>query len=428
MRYSITNIQYLIFTTFIALFFPQFLSSTGLLLEWILTGLLLLLSICFFVSYRNKIKISTGSLIISTLFLFLLFISVARSFDIFIFNDLFELIKPVYFFSFFLVGYNINWTIKKVEYFFNCLMSFLCFASVFGIFESLTDIGNTIAHTVYKDLRGGVQYKAVFSFISPYTFASVLILPLFYYLFKLIQLKKGKIKNSIFLSLFFVCFVLTQSRTTFICLIFVFIFLFVNMFVSNWIPFRKIFIRLFIFIIAFVALSIPFLIPFAEKNLSYLYIGLDVVIRNISDFDFQTFIYSSPSISNRYEQLMFAIEKQGVFPFLGCGIGKALFMPESFYAMYYYRVGLLGVLIHFAFLVYAIYCAYYIGKKYTLINKDSNMNFILILCSIAVYFASFFITYFSSAVNDQTRSGFIFYVLIGMLCHCKKRFKQNNCI
>lgn len=407
---------------FIALFFPQFISYTGLLFEWILTGLLFFLSVNFLFLFKNETKINRNALIISIVFLLLLFISIIRSLDVLIFSDLFELAKPIYFLTFFLVGYNIDWTYKKITYFFSYLMLFLCIGSIIGIFESLHDIGNTITNTVYKAHREAVQYKAVFSFISPYTFGSILILPVFYYLFRLIQLKDERIKNFVCFSIFLTCFLLTQSRTIFISFVLMFIVLFFIMLTSCWIPFRKKFIKILIFIIIFLIVSIPFLISFAEEKLPYLYVGLDIVIRNISDFNFQSFIYSSPSISNRYEQLMFAIEKQGYFPFVGCGIGKAVFMPESFYAMYYYRVGLLGILIHFAFLSYAIYCAYDIGKKYTLMHK--NTIFIIILCSIAVYLISFFFNYFSSAVNDQTRSGFIFYVLLGMLCFYKKKINK----
>jgi hypothetical protein len=56
-------------------------------------------------------------------------------------------------------------------------------------------------------------------------------------------------------------------------------------------------------------------------------------------------IGKNQSASIRTEQIQWAI-KNNKFIFAGAGIGKNVRMLESFYSLYYYRYGLIGVLLY----------------------------------------------------------------------------------
>jgi hypothetical protein len=359
----------------------------------------------------------------------LLVISVLRSFDILIINDLFELGKPVYFFLFFTLAYSIHWTNSKVIKYFSALMFMLLIGALIGIGEGTTNIVEELTSIIYKEKRAGWIHKAIFSFISPYTFATVLLLPIFYNFIKMIQPKnKSFITDMLKLFIFLLCFILTQSRTIFISFVLTLVILFLFILFNKWYPARNKIIIFFIVLITIIIFSIPFMVLYAQKNLTYLYGGLNVVIKNLNNFNLEKFIYSTKSISHRYEQIMFAIEYQDSIPLIGVGIGKALLMPESLYAMYYYRMGLIGICIHFGIIFYTVYWAFYFTKIYTKSRfvNDNYFSLAAIFFAVVIYFISFVFDYLSSAINDQTRSGFIFYVLIAIVCFYKKHNRLRS--
>jgi hypothetical protein len=427
---DIKDVDFLILVTLVTLFFPLFQPYAGLLLEQVLT--LLLTGIGFFFLLANrKRKIKRIALTISLIYMSLLIISVLRSLDILIINDLFELGKPLYFLMFFSIGYNIRWNNLKVIKYFSSLMMFLFIAALIGIGEAVNPLINAITSILYKDQRPVLTNKAVFSFISPYTFATVSLFPIFFYFVKIM-----KQKNLFFLCdlskflIFTLCLILTQSRTIFISFIITFIMFFILVFYNKWFPNRQKIITVIVIVVSIIVISIPFIVSFAENNLHYLYGGLNAIFSQLNNITVERFIYSSNSISNRFEQIVFAIEHQDKIPLIGVGIGKAILMPESFYAMYYFRTGLIGICIHFGLILYSIYWALYFSRIYATRGLKNKSNFLLtsIFFSIAIYFMSFFFDYLSSAVNDQTRSGFVFYVLVAILCFYKKHYKKMRII
>jgi hypothetical protein len=193
---------------------------------------------------------------------------------------------------------------------------------------------------------------------------------------------------------------------------------------NTWFPSRQIIIRIASILILSIILFFNFLASFAKSHLPYLYEGLNAVIKNFSSFSFNIFMNSSGSMSLRYKQILFAIEHQDKIPLIGVGIGKAILVPESFYALYFYRTGIIGIVMHFAIILYSIYWALYFSKTYTRLNAENNFMVTTIFYAIAIYFISFFIDYLSSAVNDQTRTGFVFYSLIAILSYYKKHYRK----
>jgi hypothetical protein len=175
-----------------------------------------------------------------------------------------------------------------------------------------------------------------------------------------------------------------------------------------------------------VLVLLPFIITFIHDRLGYLYNGLDVFFRSLKGFtvsDIERVIMWNRTLAIRYEQLLFAVEHQDKIPLIGIGIGKAVLMPESFYAMYYYRTGLIGISIHIGLLLYSIYWSLFFAKKYAWIKTGESKMLFNVFMAIAIYFISFFLNYFSSAINDQTRTGFIFYTLIAILVYYKNHYR-----
>jgi hypothetical protein len=422
------DVKLFIVFTFVTLFFPQFQVYVGLLFEQLLSfGLCFFSFILLLMNKGNRIRIK--AVFITLIYLLILFISVLRSLDILIINDLFELAKPIYFFSFFCLAYSIKWNNQKLLKYFSWLMFFLFIGALIGIGESVNSTINALTMTIYKDSRGVLSYKAVFSFITPYTFATVLLLPIMFYFIKILWPKdKYFLLNLVQLLLFLACFILTQSRTLLIGFVFMLLVFFVLVLCNKWYPYRRKLLAYFLMLFFLIRISIPFIVSFAESNLRYLYGGLNVLFKNMEGLDIERIVYSNPSTRNRYEQILFAVEHQDIIPLVGVGIGKAVLMPETFYAMYYYRVGLIGICIHFGIILYSIYWALYFAKRYSALNLKIVDNYILaaIFLSIAVYFISFFLNYLSSAVNDQTRSGCIFYTLIAIVCYYKNHYKAAS--
>ncbi|WP_342591105.1 O-antigen ligase family protein [Pectobacterium parvum] len=222
-----------------------------------------------------------------------------------------------------------------------------------------------------------------------------------------------------FFLLFLLCLLLTQSRTVFIALVLTMVLFTIYMILTNNFSAKNKYITMVIVFLIFLAICLPILIIYAKNNLEYLYNGLNLVYERLLNFHFNDFIYSSPSITSRYEQLMFVMNSIDQIPLIGVGIGKAVLMPESFYALYLYRVGVIGILMHVVMLILAFKKCSELAVKY---KYDVSLN--CFFMSFQFYLISLPFSYASSALNDQVRSGFIFYVLLGMVFKCSDNFKK----
>ncbi len=160
-----------------------------------------------------------------------------------------------------------------------------------------------------------------------------------------------------------------------------------------------------------------------STHFSYIYKGLEVVWVTLSERGIGEALYSTPSISLRLEQFQFALDAQDSIPLIGVAVGKAVLMPESLYALYLYRAGILGIIIHLALLIYLFFsskkCAKYFSEK-------NDIHMYSWFMAIHFYALSLPLSYFSSAVNDQTRTGFIFYFLIASTIYTKRKIYNNE--
>lgn len=388
-------------------YFPLFLDYAGLGIEYLLTlGLVVILGIEV-LNNRSSVR---SSLIISCVFLFLTLISLMRSLEFTVYRDVAEVVKPILFFVVFNYAVGLVHQENDLEKLSKNIIILFVSMALFGLLESRIGAVNHLASIIYKGSREPVQFKGVLSFISPYTFASLIILPIFFSISGMIFLR-GKLKYFIIFLISLFCLIFTQSKTVFLSFVFSLAIFPVVLLSKSWLPKRVSLLLYFVFTVFTLIITVPIILVYAEENLRYLYYGFNVVLSQVTTLDAQSIIYSTPSISNRYEQMMEVIKFQDVLPILGKGIVKELIYPESFYALYLLRYGIIGIIINFC-LIY-VFCKYSLNLAKTYSKKDRFLMCFFI--GLFIYGLSLPISYFSSAVNDQTRSGFIFYFLLGYL-------------
>lgn len=214
--------------TVVVLFFPQFQKFIGLAFEQLMTVAITVLLFLFF--FKDKYHTVFSSVFVSLVFLIIFLIDLLRSIDFLIINDFFEIIKPFSFFIYFFAGYSLLNEIEKTEYFL-WLMSLFYFIAILGIIEALfPPIGNIIS-LLYKDGRYVLKGKAVFSFISPYCLATILVLPIFYYF--LLFFAEKKIRNLFYFTVCLLAMFLTQSKTVFLGFVLTFLIMLITIFRSK---------------------------------------------------------------------------------------------------------------------------------------------------------------------------------------------------
>lgn len=418
-RYSYKPYQY-IFIMAIALFFPGMVSSFGLLLEQCLTMGLFLVGVVCIILYKPLLP--KGVLYISFLlyayFQIIITIDLLRSTDIIITSDFFEIAKPLYLYVFFIMPFCFMRTLHDVELVTKYLMIFCIILALFGIMEAWTKIGYDISTLLYKPIRDVLKNKAVASFIITYTFASFLVIPFFYYLTRFFSKKRFFNKDLIFLFLVLVCIFSTQSKTVFISiLITLFLYLFLCLLYSFSLNKKKIILTILVLIVS-LSVSLGVLASVFSEHFSYIYNGLDVVLTTLIDKGFINALNSTPSISLRVEQFEFALDAQDSIPLIGVAIGKGVLMPESFYALYLYRTGIIGIILHLSIVLYLFVSSYKCARFFA--NKN-NIHMYSWFMALHFYALSLPFSYFSSAVNDQTRTGFVFYFLIASTIFIRRR-------
>lgn len=419
----------------LVIFFPTFKAQLDLRFEQIF-----LFGLWFWILFDmldKPIKSNKNHypLLVLLVTLALLSISVLRGFEKTTgMRDLIELAKPLFFFTVFYYASLVVWDENNTPRFIKKLFKLLLLLSLYGVLEANVYLVNELSNVVYKDSRGAVQYKAVGAFIVPYVYAALVILPIFYYLMLLLIEDKKKIRNIIFFLVAVMAVVYSQSRTIFLSLMWSFFifFIYVSFFVSyEGKKFHLTLIASFLMLIGF------FYIVFENQineRFFYLYSGLSLLFDKLVAADLFVLITSSPSIENRYEQLRFAIDNQDLVSIIGVGIGKYLFMPESFYALNLYRIGLIGMLVHLAVIYFGIKRSYSnIRFEFKIRSKLSgelrrNQNIIIAFFSSAIiYFMSLPVSYLSSSINEQTRSGYIFYVTLAIVfAYSRKKVEYES--
>lgn len=336
-------------------------------------------------------------------------------------RDLLEILKPVFFISAFYLGSTVRWCLSSTYRFVIRLNMLFLGLALWGILESTTGLFNGIAVQLYKDTRSSLNFKAVGPFIVPYVYASIMLLPFFYNLASMLLKRRLFGMNCIYLILTFLAVILSQSRTVFLALVWGALIFALTILLAKDVPNRKRYLAVFLCAMAGMVIGAVLYYEEIRSNFSYLVIGLEVVVNKLLASGLSDLAAASPSIGNRYEQLLFAVESQDAIPLIGVGIGKYLFMPESYYALNYYRVGILGIVVHFAIISAAMYkCFSSLVVLIKEINPTASEASKKIVCAsffwgAAIYLCTLPVSYVSSAINEQTRTGFLFYLLLAVI-------------
>lgn len=403
--------------TLLILFTPQMQSYVGLALEQALTLGVTVMLFLYMVAQQKKTKQQLFT--IALIYLLFFVIDLLRSLKILIINDFFELIKPFSFSLYFMLGYSELSSIDDIFDFLEFFMKVLFIISVLGILESRVPAIDRVFLKLYKSNREVLYGKAVFSFISPYCFAALLIFPIFYSFFCFFALSKYKYLFYFFVFVF--TMLLTQSKTVLLGFVITFLIMVLIVLLNKWVLGRRQMIVIAFAIIAVVTITIPIIIKIAQEKFAYLYEGLSVFFKALKKMNLLAVMNAQPTTRLRYEQLMFAIDYQDTIPLIGVAIGKGILMPESFYALYLFRTGLIGITIHVTFVFFAAKKAFYVSKYfvYSDIDFEKKGKLSSFYFSLFIFFISLFFSYFSGTVTDTTRIGFCFYLLIGSLYSIK---------
>jgi hypothetical protein len=357
------------------------------------------------------LKFSNVSFIYFCLFFSLILFSILSDLlnNILIISDLYEIIKPIAFLLFYTFYRKANINIKILEERTkNMIIVVFLLLSIFCILEFFSpEIIRPISYFLYKRenlpvLRG----KAIGSFQQTYQYAFILLLPLVYSYTEL--LKKITVINICFFSIILFSFLLTQSRSMYItsgCAFLIILFL-------PYIYGKKIYVLLRVwFIVIFIA-ALILNIYFKYQNelriiFSYAINGLEAISEG-----------NNNSVNHRSGQIRWAVGHNSNV-IVGQGISKKIFFPESFYALYYYRYGMIGIIAYLLLPIVTAVTSYKIAKK-EYGNKISVFYF-----SLSVFYLITPIAILSSCHQDTAKISLLFYGLMGLVFHKNASIKQQ---
>lgn len=114
------------------------------------------------------------------------------------------------------------------------------------------------------------------------------------------------------------------------------------------------------------------------------------------------------SVNTRTEQIGWAIDHNSII-LIGQGISKKLFFPESFYALYYYRYGLIGII---AYLILPLLTA---ATSYKIAKKESSNKISIFYFSLSIFYLITPIGILSSCHQDTPKISLLFYGLMGLV-------------
>ena len=315
-----------------------------------------------------------------------------------VFSDYFELIKPIAFIMFFwFYRFSIFNSDEIIEQTYKALVIIYSFLTIFTLLAFIIpDTIRPLEFLLYK--RSSVPIlanKAIGSFSTTYHFAFFLILPLTYSF--ILLLKKPSVCHFIMFSLILVSMLLTQSRSMYLCSGLCILLSFCCPILHE--TRKQRFITFFI-IGCVIFIGIYLFIAFQEelyKNLTYAFEGLSA----ISDG-------GNNSVNIREQQINWALDNNSLL-LVGAGIGKGEIMLESFYSLYYYRYGIIGMVISLTLFIVTSY------KSYKIARNCSNDRNRIIFYALSVFYFLVPFSISSSCHMDSPKISFIFYGLMGLI-------------
>lgn len=367
--------------------------------------------------YRKSFDIS---LTLFALFVWLILLSLFRDRYFSGYRDFLEFYRPVYALGIFLLTFSIPWNTETLKRHvikpFKCIFIFMI---LYSLFEALSGpIGVSISTFLYKDSRSVLLNKATGSFGVTYYFGAFMIFPLSYYFFQTILIKQRRLVSLLLCLGCLAVILLSQSRTIFLSITCILLYIFFVYGFYYGLKRKVAFYSAFAAFGTVLAFSWPYILDYAKTNFGYLYSGLSFLIsKGIS-------ATGTGSANIRFQQLLWAWDHQDTIPLFGVGIGKGSdVLLESFYALYLYRYGLIGIFLYVLIALAFLILSY---RAYKLFYKIQRMDIACFFMAYHIFIVSLPVSSLSSVVTDQPRIALLYYGLGGILCRIAKDRTFNS--
>lgn len=327
-------------------------------------------------------------------------------------NDFLEILRPIGILLIFMYYNNSNLpinvvesqTLKMIYWTFLIICTYCILEFVFP--NPIRDI----SYVLWKRRSLPIlNNKAIGPFFQIYNAAYALLLPLFWSFIGMV--KNIDFKNLTFFVLNFLTLLLTQSRSMYICAAFG---LLLSIGISTNLKSSKSFFKMVTIIAIIIFIGFILFVTYQDdlrQNLGYAFTGFNSMLEG-----------NNNSVNTRENQISCAIENNK-FPLIGYGIGKSDILLESLYALYYYRYGLLGIILFISLTFYSGYISFKVSK----IMKDKFKYFYE---ALSVFFFVNPIGLSSSCHQDAPKTSLIFYGMMGLVFFryriLKKRNNKNN--
>lgn len=315
-------------------------------------------------------------------------------------SDYTEIIKP---FSFFLFYCFYRYSIIGVEELerktLRILFATFFFLCIWSIIEILfSDLFLNISYWLYRREELPVlKNKAIGSFAQTYQFGYILLLPFIYVYISF--LKRITLKCFLIFVIFLVTILLTQSKSMYVCaFLIIFCSAFLPLFYENGLS-------------AIRTLSLLGILIGALGVIYWIYQDELIVMFEYAIKGFRNILNgTSNSADARTDQLSWALQNNSLI-LIGGGIGKGEMMLESFYSLYYYRFGIIGISFYLL-MIFIVARKAYIVAKYERIIKMRIFYY-----SLFVFYLLTPIALASSCHQDTPKISFLFYGMIGLICN-----------
>jgi len=331
-------------------------------------------------------------------------------------SDTLELYKPILALLIFTSSVLIRWDEDSVEKVFTAYLVICGLMATYSIFEALggTTI-NSIASILYKDNKDVLTGKATGTFGVTYSFGAFMI---FGCILSLSSFLYRKHITSLFI--FFFCttsVILSQSRSSAIAMLFLVVALFLTYWLYNNFKHKIVFYVGYITMVIVVIIALNSLLSVFDK-LPYLYEGIKYLLEH------GVSAQGGGSFNQRYQQILFAFREQSDFPLIGAGIGKGYArLLESYYALYLYRFGLVGISISIVIFISFFYISL---RAFNRSFKAGNLKGACFFLSLHFWMYAFPIISLSSSLHDQGKFSVFFYGSFGIMISYVYRENLRN--
>ena len=324
-------------------------------------------------------------------------------------SSFFGLIKPIYLFIFFLIGYTSKINDFKIVYTISVFFEIAIILSFSYAIVEIFFIENfqELIYFLYKRQdRFVLINKATGWFGVTYYFAYFCLFLFFYSFFML-----SKIFNFKYLTLTICSFIpllLSQSRTVAISFI-------VGFCIIPFMKFSKknknIYFLYFFFMSSIIVLFISYF-DFIFENFNYLYSGIFRLTEGID-------LTGEGSVQIRLNQISSAWNNN-LYKIIGFGLGREDMPLESIYASYLYRFGAVYLL----FYLFLIYYFHKISSKLALFFKDKSIMYSFFSASSVFYLTSP-ISLFAAPSHEMPKIAFVIFIVSGVVYRFNYKLKHN---